>query len=58
MRLRWALRAAGSLGYDLVGVEVLEALKLDQLLQGSGRSGYVRSVACASLFMYAVKLAR
>ena len=32
VRRRWALPAAGSPGYDLVGEEVLETFKLNQLL--------------------------
>ena len=34
VRLRWARVGVGSLGYDVVGVEVLEALEPDQLLEG------------------------
>lgn len=36
VRRRWAHGVVGSLGHDLVGVEVLEPLELDQRLQARG----------------------
>lgn len=48
VRLRWARVGVGSLGYDVVGVEVLEALEPDQLLEGGVDPAPRASTTCCS----------